>query len=514
MVELSQDVQLELQVRRYYEGLRGLSEGLRLMPGRKTVILFSEGYDQRIMDSSNTSFGSTRSDLIQGEFKNIDQASTGENALSQGHTLYYTYNDSLARINNANTSFYVIDSASLDSQYSRVDVFGQQSFSSQNSFESSRLDSLNSLASATGGRFYGNIKNFDKALTTINNDISNYYLIFYHSSNPEADGKFRSTRIKLRDDSFSVRSRDGYFGPKPFKKLNKDEKFIHLVEGLFLDNPFTEIEASYSLFYQPVSDDTIVGTAAIQISVDELRLDERRAALEIAGLVNDYSRETVDRFHRSIKLDKAARRIAEDGVLRLKVPFRMNPGYNKIKITVRDNTSGKRLILFDELTVDAVTSDTLSMSSLAFIPSDIVQTSTDKYDIAIEDVKSTMSSDFRVIDPLRLFSGRSVFPLIDHQFTVDSSPVLFFNVENFWLDDTTGAVDFSLEYMLIDKAGNEHEVPSVRDRIIPAIGTDRYTILSQLDFSGIPQGKYDFRVRFLDNKLRQGIVRASTVKIR
>jgi hypothetical protein len=77
--------------------------------------------------------------------------------------------------------------------------------------------SLRRLAKETGGRFF--LPANDNQLATVHSaladDVQNRYLLIYTPSNQTIDGSWRNIAVSCGDPRYVVKTRTGYFAPKP-----------------------------------------------------------------------------------------------------------------------------------------------------------------------------------------------------------------------------------------------------------------------------------------------------------
>jgi VWFA-related protein len=151
--------------------LRYVVDRLARIPGRKTLVLLSEGFF--VEDS--------RSDL-----QTIAAA-----AARASSTIYSIDGRGLIGAPGTTT-----DALSADPGRSTVFDTGD--------------DGPNILTSGTGGLRVYNIDDIGRAFGIIANDTSNYYVIGYQPDNPKMDGSFRKIEVKPRVAGLKVRSRKGY----------------------------------------------------------------------------------------------------------------------------------------------------------------------------------------------------------------------------------------------------------------------------------------------------------------
>ncbi len=111
--------------------------------------------------------------------------------------------------NRANVSFYPLDPRGLvvfDQSLST----GQLDANLDMLNRTSRLESLESLASATDGIAIVNSNDIDRGLRRVVDDLTSYYLLGYYSTNPKLDGGFRAIKVKMKRPGIDLRYRRGY----------------------------------------------------------------------------------------------------------------------------------------------------------------------------------------------------------------------------------------------------------------------------------------------------------------
>jgi len=76
---------------------------------------------------------------------------------------------------------------------------------------------LQQLADATGGRafFPYKMKDVTKAFSSIEDELRSQYVVSYKPADFDTDGRFRSIEITALKKDLQVRSRRGYYAPKP-----------------------------------------------------------------------------------------------------------------------------------------------------------------------------------------------------------------------------------------------------------------------------------------------------------
>lgn len=203
MLETSQTVGAGEDFRATLNGLTAIVRGDALLPGRKSVMFFSEGL------------------YVPKELDQEWEALFGE-------------------ANRANVSFYPIDARGLqiasDQAGARGDLSAAASDSAttitrtegavtqgeimaaekgENASRNNIQNSLFVLASATGGFAVANTNDFRNPLRRINEEINTYYEVTYNPGIDNYDASFRKIRVDVGRPDVKVQARSGYYALPP-----------------------------------------------------------------------------------------------------------------------------------------------------------------------------------------------------------------------------------------------------------------------------------------------------------
>jgi VWFA-related protein len=196
------DVQNGLQAKAVFVALRAICLSYRDIPGRKNVVMFSEGF--------------LYSDDSRPEMESVADAA-----------------------NRANVALYVIDPTGLeisggilgkgsDTEVSQMISIANQGaghldeggarnrgttkFDQIKSIgDSSRNSQLAWLADVTGGLMVKNTNDLLPVFSKVVEDARDFYSISYQPSNKAFDGKFRKIKVELAQKGYELRYRQGYW---------------------------------------------------------------------------------------------------------------------------------------------------------------------------------------------------------------------------------------------------------------------------------------------------------------
>jgi VWFA-related protein len=199
------DMWMDDRIRSTLKVIEFIANHLASLPGRKNLIWVSGGFPLQIGFESMA-------------------------AMRDPSRLQMTYADEVTRtvnaVNNANVAIYPVDSRGL---------VAPQEFSAERSGKISTKPKLSmgpivenqqtmeELASRTGGKAYYNTNDLKKAIRDAIEDASTTYTLGFYPADEKYDGKFHKFNVKVEHTGFSydVRFRKGYFDQE---KKASDEK--------------------------------------------------------------------------------------------------------------------------------------------------------------------------------------------------------------------------------------------------------------------------------------------------
>ena len=161
--------------------MRSIAQSFRDIPGRKAIILLSEGL--RLPDAAR-------------------------------HHFY----DSLDIANSRNVSIYVLDAAGLRTRSPREEMRSELAWrlDSRQRVSESLQDpesALYILARETSGLLVNNTNDLVPGLRRVSDEMHGYYLLTYTPSNQTPDGKFRKIVVKVKRRGVDLWARKGYRAP-------------------------------------------------------------------------------------------------------------------------------------------------------------------------------------------------------------------------------------------------------------------------------------------------------------
>ncbi len=193
----------------FVQRIKDFAEALRYIPGTKHIILFSSGIPYSLM--YGIQHPSETWDTTRGIDTMLKQRWDFGNRLIQER-----YDDMLKELASSNSTVYAIDTEDLSATVG-VD---------------SRLKggyTLQTMASSTGGKYFGDVNSYQEHLEKIQNMTGCFYVLGYYIDE-KWDGDYHKIKVKVNRPGLEVHAQKGYYNPKPFSEYTKIEKKLHLVD--------------------------------------------------------------------------------------------------------------------------------------------------------------------------------------------------------------------------------------------------------------------------------------------
>lgn len=322
------------QSRPILAALAAICEGLRPIPGKKTVVLFSQGFvTPAVLDWQVQS--------------TIDIA------------------------NRANVAIYIIDSAGLrasapnttslggnsplsgisaaTSQEQRIRAVGGETV-----FDTSRqeglgreYDILYRISGDTGGRFLKGNNDIGLGLERINQEIQARYTLAYRSTNQNFDSSFRKVKIEVRRPEAQIISRSGYYAipPEEIVLLSPADKKLFDNFAAVQSTPAFPFSISLSPFRS--RDGMYTVPVAIELPPNAVQFDrkgeKRSLQLEVLGVLKATPDKVLSRLGGNFDVNLSAEQY--QSIVSNNIFYRqdviLTPGDYTIDLIVRDRQTGK-----------------------------------------------------------------------------------------------------------------------------------------------------------------------------
>ena len=436
------------------------------LPGRKTLIYFSEG-------------------------------------LQVPDAMIETFNSMIGAANRAGVSVYGVDARGLTAEGQNAAVKSQLAAAAWSSrkqqesrgegpvtpdeaklFETTRdslhantQQTLETLSLDTGGFLIANTNDFRAPFRKVSEDVQAYYEVAYVPLINEYDGKFRKIAVKVDRSDVTVQTRSGYFALPP----NENSVFVYELPLLHALNastlPQTFPFRTAALRFRPENGKLEYGLV-IEVPMKDVAFTEDkpnhrfRAHLSLLALFKDERGEIVERFSRDLPLSAAPDELEalRRGNFIQTYHVNLAPGPYTLDSVVMDREAGKLSAQRTAIKVQPPAS-ALGISSLALI----------------RRVERQAGSDDDPQDPFH-FEGGRVVPTLDESLqastTGDLSYYFVVYPQSSGADRPQLMMEFLKDGTPIGKASPE----------LPAAGKDgRIPYIAGLPMANFSPGHYELR---------------------
>ncbi len=320
------------RVQQHLTDMDSLALALDLVEGRKTIVFFSQGFDNRLLVGSlarGRSAQDTQAEndaLFTGRFTELDSERRSANA-----PLQRRLDATLALFQRSDCIVYPIDLAGLGEE-------GGSSLTSNVHGE----DVLFALANGTGGEVLKNNNDFDMQMRRIGEKTSLTYVLTFRPTKRSGQGAFHPLKVRVKAKGARVSARAGYYETRPFRSLNPLERSLSAADVITHEKEagFPMEVLALAVRGDPVSRVPVIleipGEPLLQkASGSRIRLGLYVYAMNASGEVADY-------FARSIVLD-----VAKDGArlrsggLRYCGSLRLLPGSYRLRVFAQDEDRGQ-----------------------------------------------------------------------------------------------------------------------------------------------------------------------------
>ncbi|MBI3951111.1 MAG: VWA domain-containing protein [Acidobacteria bacterium] len=359
----------EIQARATILSLLSIIRGQQLLPGRKTVIFFSEGF-------------ALPADLSL-QFRSVISAA------NRSHVAFYTIDAGGLRLESegerASQELNVMAGARARGADPTVVTGGESMLGRAESLGRMNRESvLTELAESTGGLAIRNTNDLRSALSRIDEDTRGYYILTYAPTNQNFDGRFRTIEVKVNRPDLKVRARSGYDA-----LLTSDAAPVYAFERpLFevLATPLAPHDFAFNVgaMHFPTASQAVNVSVVAQIPAGIVNFVEAQAAatdkkkkdqeekkvyvgeLGIMALVKDKHGMVVRKLSQNYRLTSVADKLND--LKRSNVIFDrtapLTPGAYQVDFVARDAKSGQASVARTSLTVPAPQSTVLRISSI------------------------------------------------------------------------------------------------------------------------------------------------------
>ncbi|HEV8580200.1 MAG TPA: VWA domain-containing protein [Thermoanaerobaculia bacterium] len=314
----------------YSRSLGDMARLLNAVKGRKNVILFSEGFDSRLLVGRQTTDKEAEDDnfnAIAGQIWKVDSDQRYGNTGLQGD---------LKRM--------LDEFRRADCVIQAVDIGGLRASGDERSRPSGQ-EALFYIANETGGELFKDANNLRQPLERLLERTSVTYLLTFERSDLKLDGSFHRLKVKAKLPAGARLSyRNGYYAPRPFKDLDPLEKGLLASDSIASAAPKHDVDLN--VLAAPFRAGEAQSYVPVILEIGGHSLLEGHTAkklnVEIYSYVSDAQGQMRDFFSQRVALDiEKSRRAMEEGGIKYYGHFDLAPGAYQVRVLVRNADTGR-----------------------------------------------------------------------------------------------------------------------------------------------------------------------------
>jgi VWFA-related protein len=489
-------------VQDYVGALKTLGQTLNIIKGRKHLILFSEGFDIKVLTGKTLKELSDETEAIAVDRVAVSRADKDRFGDA---TLRLALTQALQNISASDCLIHTMDVGGLRAPGEVTDNKDKDLYFSRRRGQ----DTLHLLAADTGGQSYRNLNNLDKPLAELLNLTNSYYLLGYYPENKKTEGKFRKIKVKVKRLNLEVSYRKGYYEEKPYKDYTDYEKRLQLAELVTKDIHRDDIKAEYFISAFEGTGDIARIPVFLQLSGKQfLEKKRKQAQLEIYGYAVDSNGKFRDFFYNPLNIDinKVKNKLKTHGIKYFDLLL-VPPGDYRIKCIIIDSETGETGVISQELSVPRYEDQKLIVSSPIFIDKDSEWLSIPGYD-PLKPTGRKKGEGLPVGYPF-LIGKEIFFPGVLPTYFAHTQGEFLLRIHNLKLHPTAKVPQTDMKFEVVDDNGVSYRAVQILSIKPFQTNPNLYELLFEYEIKDMPPGHYRLKVTLTDSLAQQTISTSS-----
>ncbi len=489
-------------VQDYVGAFKTLGQALNIINGRKHVVLFSEGFDMKVLTGKTLKELSEETEAFALDAKAI---ATADKDRFGDPSIRVSLEKALQQISASDCIVHTIDVGGLRAPGGIEDNQERDIYLSRRRGQ----DTLHLLAADTGGKAYRNMNELDQPLEDLLKLTNSYYLLGYSPTNTRNEGKYRNLKIKVLKSGLQVSHRKGYYEEKPYKEYTNFEKRLQLAEMIIKDIPRDEIRVESFISAFEGTKDICRAAVFLQFPGDQfLQKEKKKVQLEIYGYALDNAGRFRDFFYNPLNVDvkKTSDELRSHGIKYFDLLL-VPPGEYKIKCIVRDSETGEIGIVIKDLSLPDYGDQKLKVSSPIFIDKDPQWLSIPGYDPS--DPPSRKLGEGLPIEYPFSVGGERFIPGVIPTYTANSQGQFLLRVHNLKLHPEANIPQTDMKFDVMDDKGVSYKAVQILSIKPFQKEPNLFELLFQYKLLSLPPGLYRLIVSFSDTLAKQTVTTSS-----
>ena len=278
----------------------------------------------------------------------------------------------------ANMAIYSVDSRGLQAlppvgdastgSLRGVSAYNGSAVQSQLDANFGSQETLGTLASDTGGKFFSDSNDFAPVFQQIQHDTEAYYILGFHPQNTARDGAFRHLTVRVNRPDVKLEYRPGYYAGADFKHQKTEDREQALEDQMRSDLPATDVALYLQALYFRLPDNRCLVPVSLVVPGSQIPFvtsrDRDKASIDILGQVKDAQGILVGNVRDTVKLALDASQQVRRKNIQYSTGFTLAPGRYHLKFVVRENQTGNMGSFETDLQVPDLKKAAVKLSSV------------------------------------------------------------------------------------------------------------------------------------------------------
>jgi len=474
------------EVTRYVGQLGDLGDLLTATRGRKHVVLFSQGFDDKVLTGQTLDeFEEDSDNVVNGRAWAVNSETRFGSTDLKAELL-----DALGQMQGADAVIHALDTSGLPGDPSQETFLGR----------GTGLEALNYLSQETDGQLFWNRNDLSPALETLEDATSQFYVLAY--SKQAGDRSTVDVKVEIARAGAKVVSAPRKLAPPPaYVDMNEAQRQLQLAE--FITKGINEEDLVFDVRAVPYRGMRQVSRLPVVVEMPFAQLRELaemrgdgKVDLDIMAYVLDSEDRMRDVFGSSIRLD--IERLGARG----EIPFRYYnmlwaiPGEHKVRVLVRESRIGRLSTRTEAL-------DVPQFMSADLLVSDPVAIDAMRPGLLMRGLDPEAPPEHKAGGPVAypfVVAGQELTPQVYTLTNAGGSCYFMLTAQGLGRHPFTGEEQTSLRAVAFDELGNRHVIDNIFVAMRgddPESGTTSLVIEAQVPESFQP-GAYLMQIEFID----------------
>lgn len=464
--------QSALQAKAVFAALRAIAQAYRHIPGRKNVVVFSEGFLHSPDAKAQTAAVIDAANRANVAFYVIDAGGLSAGFGAASHSVEQTVNQEM---------FTMAMWGPWDT-ITGLDKFDWAEHLGTNIM----YDDLGQVAAATGGLLMKNQNDLLAGLAAVDRDLREFYTLVYQPTNKTYDGSFRRIKVEVLKPGLRVRHRLGYWAIPPGQEMLMTPAAAQLLAGVQSGSlqPAFAPQVNAALLLAPSGE--LAAPVRVSLPTDSVKFEKDpskdiyRSGVTVVLVAYDTERRIVGVHQRFLNLQFDKKRWQE---------FRKTGSLDIVARLAIPKLEALRLEAILQLAGGAVA------KGFRDIPIAARDSSPRLTSLLLTNRIEPASGPADPSDPLR-GPNYELFVPAQPCFTSSDKLTVYFGILDATLDPASGRARPQISFAILKDGKPAMALPTERAEGAPR--QDRLVVVKQLDLSRLPPGQYALEVSVED----------------